>query len=160
MEGLLTNDASQLPFPTEEQAPPQTTTQEAAIKKRWSKLMGGGSEAPTPTSVSKMVEPQYHSDTSVDTSEGYDTFTDSSTDEDTKKRKRDKAIKKSIPKVIRKRLDRYIKRKLEESKTKQVQHEDPYAHYAALPSMPPPLPNPYILPEKQQTPEIRAPVFF
>ena len=106
-------------------------------EKSWKKLIQSvPSEEPI-----KRMEQTYSSNSSED----YDSFSDSSTDEESRQRRKQIALKKSIPKPIRRRLDRYIKKKLEESKlsgASRSQVED-LSKYYPMPPAAPPAPHPY-----------------
>jgi len=114
-------------------------------EKRWKKMV---ESIPSKEPI-KHMEGSYSSNSS----EEYDSFSDSSSDEETRQRRKQLALKRSIPKPIRRRLDRYIKKKLEESKV--AANRSPLEEYYPLPPAAPPLPNPYIPPlSHQYTPSI------
>lgn len=66
--------------------------------------------------------------------------TDSDEDEEDRRRKTLYRLRDSIPKSMRKRVDKYIKMKMEESKTKLQRHATitPFDTYLDLPPLPPP----------------------
>ena len=102
-------------------------------EKRWERMNGSDNKPSEPMKAPEVESEQEEEDDS-------DSFSDSSSDEELKKKRKASKLKKAIPRKIRKKVDKYIKHKLEESKSKG--YLDPYYGYPSEYN-PPPYTQPY-----------------